>query len=137
MPEAAFFKLKSSREEVFKGYLEQGTKEIILNNPCVYIQSSSNKVEIQERGINYVILEVLENGEYSLTGLKYEDLSYKYTKEIFDDFSIKKNNLEIDKAMLINPNDLYWIYENGNLAFARNDERFKSELYSNDDITII
>ena len=84
------FKLKSSREEIFKGYLEQGTKEIILNNPCVYIQSSSNKVEIQERGINYVILEVLENGEYTLTGLKYEDLSYKYTKEIFDDFSIKK-----------------------------------------------
>ena len=84
------FKLKSSREEVFKGYLEQGTKEIILNNPCVYIQSSSNKVEIQEQGINYVILDVLENGEYTLTGLKYEDLSYKCTKEIFDDFSIKK-----------------------------------------------
>ena len=105
------FKLKSSREEVFKGYLEQGTKEIILNNPCVYIQSSSNKVEIQEQGINYVILEVLENGEYSLTGLKYEDLSYKYTKEIFDDFSIKKNNLEIDKAMLINPNNVEFLSE--------------------------
>ena len=105
------FKLKSNREEVFKGYLEQGTKEIILNNPCVYIQSSSNKVEIQEQGINYVILDVLENGEYILTGLKYEDLSYKYTKEIFDDFSIKKNNLEIDKAMLINPNNVEFLSE--------------------------
>ena len=105
------FKLKSSREEVFKGYLEQGTKEIILNNPCVYIQSSSNKVEIQEQGINYVILDVLENGEYTLTGLKYEDLSYKYTKEIFDDFSIKKNNLEIDKVTIINPNNVEFLSE--------------------------
>lgn len=33
--------------------------------------------------------------------------------------------------------DLYWVYENESLAFARNDERFKSELYSNDNITII
>ena len=33
--------------------------------------------------------------------------------------------------------NLYWVYENESLAFARNDERFKSELYSNDDITII
>ena len=33
--------------------------------------------------------------------------------------------------------DLYWVYENGSLAFARNDEKFKSELYSNDNITII
>ena len=33
--------------------------------------------------------------------------------------------------------DLYWVYENESLAFARNDERFKSELYSNDNITVI
>ena len=52
-----------------------------------------------------MILDVLENGEYILTGLKYEDLSYKYTKEVFDDTSIKKNNLEIDKAVLINPSN--------------------------------
>lgn len=33
--------------------------------------------------------------------------------------------------------DLYWVYENGSLAFARNDKKFKSELYSNDNITVI
>ena len=33
--------------------------------------------------------------------------------------------------------DLYWVYENESLAFARNDEKFKSELYSNDNITVI
>ena len=55
---------------------------------------------------------MLENGEYILTGLKYEDLSYKYTKEIFDDFSIKKNNLEIDKATLINPSNVELLSEN-------------------------
>ena len=103
------FKLKSSREEVFKGYLEHGTKEILFNFPCSQIEVSSEKIRILEQSVNYVILDVLENGEYTLTGLKYEDLSYKYTKEIFDDFSIKKNNLEIDKAMLINPNNVEFL----------------------------
>ena len=106
------FKLKSNREEVFKGYLEHGTKEILFNFPCSQVEASSEKIRILEQSVNYVILDVLENGEYTLTGLKYEDLSYKYTKEIFDDFSIKKNNLEIDKATLINPSNVELLSEN-------------------------
>lgn len=33
--------------------------------------------------------------------------------------------------------DMYFIYENGSRAFARNDAVYKAELYANDDITII
>ncbi len=33
--------------------------------------------------------------------------------------------------------DLYWVYENESLAFARDDERFKAELYANDDISVV
>ena len=33
--------------------------------------------------------------------------------------------------------DMRWIYENGSLAFARNDPVYKAELYSNDDIPVI
>lgn len=33
--------------------------------------------------------------------------------------------------------DMYFIYENGSLAFARNDPLYKAELYANDDIPVI
>lgn len=33
--------------------------------------------------------------------------------------------------------DIYWVYENESLAFARDDERFKAELYANDDISVV
>ena len=33
--------------------------------------------------------------------------------------------------------DMYYIYENGDMAFARNDPVYKAELYSNDDIPVI
>ena len=105
------FKLKSSREEVLRDTLNQGIKEILFNFPCSQIEANSEKIRILEQSVNYVILKVLENGKYTLTGLKYEDLSYKCTKEIFDDFSIKKNNLEIDKAMLIDPSNVEFLAE--------------------------
>ena len=40
---------------------------------------------------------------------------------------------EIEKILY----DMYFIYENGSLAFARNDPEYKAELYANDDITVI
>ena len=40
---------------------------------------------------------------------------------------------EIEKILY----DMYFIYENGSLAFARNEPVYKAELYANDDITVI
>lgn len=44
----------------------------------------------------------------------------------------KKVN-DIEKIL----HDMYYIYENGSLAFARNDPIYKAELYSNDEIPVI
>lgn len=100
------FTLKSSQEEIFKGKLLKGVREIIFNTPCESIQKASENITIKESGINYAILDVKEGGEYTLTGQKYEDKSYKYTKEIIDDMSVKKNTLDIDKALLISPSNV-------------------------------
>lgn len=100
------FEIKSEREQVFKGYLEKGKREIIFSSPCRNLQSGSANVSILESGVNYAVLRVLSSGEYVLTGQKYEDKSYKYTKEITDGISVKKNNIDISKNNLINPNNV-------------------------------
>lgn len=100
------FALKSVPEEIFKGKLPKGVQEIIFNTPCENIQKDSENITIKESGINYAVLDVKEDGEYVLTGEKYEDKSYKYTKEVIDGTSVKKNTLDIDKALLIGPGNV-------------------------------
>ncbi len=80
-------------------------KTIAFMSSSVSCKDSEN-ITIKESGINYAILDVKEDGEYTLTGQKYEDKSYKYTKEIIDDMSVKKNTLDIDKALLISPSNV-------------------------------
>lgn len=129
------FVLKSSREEVFKGHLEKGIREIILNSPCSSIQSSDVRAVITEQGANYVILDISETDEYTLTGLKYEDNSYKYTKEVIDDISVKKNNLDIEKATLINPNNVETLAEKWISYFRMYNLSIEFKFLSNGQIT--
>lgn len=100
------FELKNTLEEVFKGNLSAGTHEIVFSSPCTNIAVSSGSATITERGINYAVLSVTQSGEIKLNGYKYEDKSYKYIKEITDETTVKKNTLDIDKATLINPNNV-------------------------------
>lgn len=100
------FELKNTLEEVFKGNLSAGTHEIVFSSPCENIAVVSGSATITTRGINYVILNVTQSGEIILNGYKYEDKSYKYIKEISDETTVKKNTLDIDKATLINSNNV-------------------------------
>ena len=100
------FELKNTLEEVFKGNLSTGTHEIVFSSPCTNIAVSSGSATITTRGINYAVLNVTQSGEIILNGYKYEDKSYKYIKEITDETTVKKNTLDIDKATLINSNNV-------------------------------
>ncbi len=75
------FVLKGEREEVFKGFLKKGKREILFSSPCENLQVTSQDIKITESGINYAVLEVKKDAEYSITGQKHEDKSYKYSKE--------------------------------------------------------
>lgn len=100
------YELKSSQEEVFRGSLSKGTHEIIFNSPCNNVSVTSGSATITEQNINYVIIDVTQNGEIVLRGNKYEDKNYRYIKEVTDETTVKKNTLDIDKATLINPNNV-------------------------------
>lgn len=100
------FVLKDTQEQIFKGYLSAGTHEIVFNSPCTNIVVSSGNATITSSNINYAVLNVTQSGEIILNGYKYEDKSYKYIKEITDENTVKKNILDIDKATLINSNNV-------------------------------
>ena len=100
------FVRKNTTEEVFKGNLSKGKHEIIFNSPCTNVTVSSGNATIISQKINYAVLNVTRSGEIILNGYKYEDKNYKYIKEVTDETTVKKNTLDIDKATLINPNNV-------------------------------
>lgn len=100
------FALKLENQEIFKGFLQKGRREIIFTTPCENLKTNSGNIIVTERGINYVILDVKEDGEYTLTGQRYEDKNYKYAKELIDDKTIKRNTIDIDKATLVTSNNV-------------------------------
>ena len=69
------FVLKAEQEQVFKGFLKKGKREILFSSPCQNLEVTSQNIKITESGINYAVLEVQKDAEYSITGQKYEDKS--------------------------------------------------------------
>lgn len=102
------FVQKPEYEEVFKGFLKAGNnQEITFNEPCNNLSVPSG-ITLVTSGINYAVLNVSEDGEYSITGKRYDDKNYKISVSAGGK-NLKQNIVTIEKATLINPtncNDL-------------------------------
>lgn len=96
------FVQKTSLEEVFKGFLKSGNnQQIIFKEPCQNLVVPSG-ITLLENDVNYAVLNVLSDGEYSIKGYIFEDKSYRISANTGEK-SQKQNIVSIEKAMLINP----------------------------------
>lgn len=88
---------------------------------------------------NWIYTDIPKTSDFQRILNNIEALSELY--EVFDT-TPNIPNIPINTYQKINDiekilYDMYWIFENKSLAFARDDKIYGAELYANDDITVI
>lgn len=128
------FVAKAAPEDVFKGFLQKGTREIIFKEPCKDLSATSTNIQIVTSGVNYAVLEVLSDGEYTLKGTKFEDKSYKYQVGTEKHF-MRENIVSIEKATLINSRNCRELAENLLDFYQENNLTVEFKFLSNNELT--
>ncbi len=128
------FVAKTTTEEVFKGFLQKGTQEIIFNSPCKNLATNNANIRIVESGINYAVLEVSSDGEYTLSGTKFDDRSYKYQVGNGKN-SARENVVSSEKATLINPKNCRELAQNLLEFYQKNNLTVEFKFISNNELT--
>lgn len=103
------YALESTTENVFNGTLQAGFNEVTFSEPCANLSITGGT--IIESGVNYAIVNVVTEGNVTITANKYKDNTSTFVKNAEVDAGEVQTVKEVKEATLITSSNAFLMAE--------------------------